>query len=65
MINGKDMITTEDKFYLISSDEINNLYTLLGDNNESDLSAIEYLDFILSIKTLTTESQYGRLIYFD
>lgn len=64
-MNGKNMITGEDKFYLISSDEINNLYTLLRDNNESDLSATEYLDFILSTKTLTTDSQYGGLIYFD
>jgi hypothetical protein len=52
-----------DKYFVISSDEINGLYTLLAE--EEMTSAIACLDFILSTKVMTIDSPYGGLIYFD
>lgn len=53
----------EDKYFLISSDEINRLYVILDEDDPVEAKA--YLDYILSTKIVTLDSPYGGLIYFD
>ena len=52
-----------DIYFILSSDEINGVYTMLRE--EDITSAIAYLDFIFSTKINTTDSPYGGLIFFD
>lgn len=55
-----------DRFYLLSSDEINSLYSLLDDDNADFADIVIYLDFILSTKTMTVTGPADEgLMYFD
>ena len=55
---------TEDKYFIISSDEINRLYVILDYENDAT-EAMFYLDTIIASKVMTTDSKYGDLIFFD
>lgn len=52
-----------DKYFLISSDEINRLHVILNEDDTTE--ALLYLNTIISTKIVTIDSPYGGLIFFD
>ncbi len=52
-----------DKYFLISSEELNRLNVLLEDDDI--LGATFYLEDIVKTKIITFDSPFGGLIFFD
>lgn len=70
MDKKKITIIKDNIFFVVSSDEINRMYVILGDqeihNNKARIIAEEFLDEMIKRKLTTLgEESAGGLIFFD